>query len=186
MRKLAAIALLAIFTFNMMGYQLVYNYLAGKADADLEMALDARDYNDGDLISIKQPTHLPYYNKTQSFQRIDGEVEINGVKYKFVKCRINNDSLEMLCIPNVAKMKIEQSKNDYAKFAHDFQQDPNKKKSDSGNKSLQKSLSEFEELRQFTCNNLISLQSAFVLHNTPVENRHYFNTAEQPPDNARA
>ena len=106
MRKLAAIALLSIFTFNMMGYQLVYNYLSGKSDTALELALDAKAYNDDELISIKQPTNLPYYNNTKEFQRVDGEVEIDGVEYKYVKCRIYQDSLEMLCLPNKAKIPI--------------------------------------------------------------------------------
>lgn len=186
MKKLTAILLLTIFTFNMMGYQLVYNYLAGKSDAALELALDAKEYNDNELISIKQPTNLPYYNNTNEFQRIDGEVVVAGIKYKYVKCRIVDGMLEMLCIPNTAKMKIEQSKNDYAKFAHDFQQDNNKeRKSDS--KAAQKQLSEYEELT------VTALQSIAVQHNqtysvfnTGTENKHYFTTVEQPPDASKA
>ena len=185
MKKLAAILLLAIFTFNMVGYQLVYNVMANKSDAALELALDTQEYNDTDLICIKQPTNLPYYTDTKDFKRIDGEVEIDGVKYKYVKCRISNGNLEMLCIPNKAKMQIEQSKNDYAKFAHDFQQDNNKKKSGSENKSFQKLLSEFEELQQLTSGAITSVHNtSFVLYNTPVEDKHFFNTVEQPPDAA--
>jgi len=185
MRKLAAIALLSIFTFNMMGYHLVYNYEANRSDAALEVALDAKEYSDDELISIKQPTNLPYYNSTEAFQRIDGEVEIDGVKYKYVKCRIYQGSLEMLCIPNKAKMKIEQSKNDYAKFAHDFQLDNNKEKK-SGSKASQKQLSEYEELPTFNLQTgFIQINSFFVV-NTRIANKHHFNTAEQPPDAARA
>ena len=170
-----------------MGYQLVYNFLSGKSDTALELALDAKAYNDDELISIKQPTNLPYYNNTKEFQRVDGEVEIDGVKYKYVKCRIYQDSLEMLCIPNKAKMKIEQSKNDYAKFAHDFQQDSNKeKKSSPEGKSSQKQLSEYEELSFFSLQTSFTQVTAFIDFNTSVENKHHFNTDEQPPDAAIA
>jgi hypothetical protein len=187
MKKLAAILLLSIFTFNMVGYQFMFNLMANKSDAALELALDSQGYKDEDLICIKQPTNLPYYTDTKEFQRIDGEVEMNGVKYKYVKCRIYNGNLEMLCIPNKAKMQIEQSKNDYAKVAHDFQQDTNKKNSGSNNKSFQKSLSEFEELGQFIVVNFSTpLQHSFFIFNTPVVNKHFFNTVEQPPDAARA
>lgn len=184
MKKLAAILLLAIFTFNMVGYQLLYNYMSCKADAALEITLDAQGYNEKDLISIKQPTNLPYYNNSKSFYRIDGEVEINGIKYKYVKCRIYNDSLEMRCLPNVTKMKIEQSKNEYAKIAHDFQQDNHKKKPGSDNKSYQKLQSEFEALQHTTADKIIVLHTSFILSNTLLENKHYFNTAEKPPDAA--
>jgi hypothetical protein len=188
MKKLTAIVLLSIFTFNMVGYQLLYTYMANKSDGALELALDENNYDESQLISIKQPTNLPYYTNSKSFNRIDGEVEINGTTYKYVKCRIYNDSLEMLCIPHVEKMKIQQSKQDFAKIANDFQQDNgNKKKPGQENKSFQKSLTEFEELQQFSFDKIPALQISFVLHNTPLEKEQYFTTAEKPPNNtARA
>jgi hypothetical protein len=185
MRKIAAILLLCIFTFNIVGYQLVYNIFSQQSDATLELALDQDKYNDNELISIKQPTNLPYYSNSKSFSRIDGEIEMDGITYKYVKCRIYNDSLEMLCIPHVAKMKIQQSKQDYAKIANDFQQDNSKKKTDSNSKSFQKQLSEYEEL-QHDCKSpvIITLNSKFAPTNTSIEIKHFFNTVEQPPDAA--
>lgn len=161
---------------------MLYNYMANQSDISLEKALDQKEYNESELITIKQATNLPYYTNSKDFQRIDGEVEMNGIKYKYVKCRIYNDSLEMLCIPNRSKMQIEQSKNDYAKVAHDFQQDNNKKKS-SDNKSFQKSLSEYEE-QTFAAvsRNSQLLKTNYVLVNiVPGKNR-FFTTQEQPPD----
>jgi hypothetical protein len=175
--------MLAVFAFNVAGYQLVYNYMAGKSDATLELALDQNNYNDEDLISIKQPTNLPYYNSTASFQRIDGEVEIDGIRYKYVKCRVYNGYLEMLCIPNKGKMQIEQSKNDYAKVAHDFQQNDSPQKQDSPNKSFQKAMGEYEELTLpvIQCSSQL-LTTNYVLVNSVFEETHYFITQEQPPD----
>ncbi len=183
MRKLTAIFMLAIFAFNVAGYQLIYNYMAGKSDINLELAIDQNRYNEEDLISIKQPTNLPYYTNSASFQRIDGEVEMDGVKYKYVKCRIYNDSLEMLCIPNKNKMQIEQSKNDYAKVAHDFQQNDSKKKSGSQNKSFQKASSEYEEQQVIAidCGSKL-LTNNYVLVKSVFEKNYFFKTVEQPPD----
>ena len=39
-----------------------------------------------------------------------------------MKKRFYNDSLELLCIPNVSKMKIKDATNEYAKLSNDFQQ----------------------------------------------------------------
>ena len=186
MKKIVAIFMLAVFTFNVAGYQLVYNYLSNKSDKNLELALDRNNYRDEELITIKQPTNLPYYNDSKDFQRVNGEVEMDGVKYKYVKCRVYNGVLEMLCIPNKAKMEIEQSKNDYAKVAHDFQQNDTQKK-DGSQKSFQKSLNEYEEQSiiiidcgsKFVSNNYVLVKSVF-------EENHYFTTVEQPPDAARS
>ena len=183
MRKLAAILLLFIFTFNMVGYQLLFNYFSQQSDTVLELALDQDKYSDNQLISIKQPTNLPYYSNSKTFNRVDGEVEIDGTTYKYVKCRIYNDSLEMLCIPHVAKMKIQQSKQDYSKIANDFQQDNNKKKDGSDTKSFQKQLSEYEDLQhELIAYNYVLLNSNFALLKTPFYFKHFPNTAEQPPD----
>ncbi len=185
MRKLAAILMLGIFAFNIAGYQLMYNYLASRSDAALELQLDEKSYNEADLISIKQATNLPYYTNNETFQRIDGEVEIDGIKYKYVKSRIYNDSLEMLCIPHTAKMKIEQSKNDYAAATYDFQQGNNKKKSTSESNAYQKSLSEYEEqvLPAFS-NTAVLVKNKFGSFYTVPPTNHFFNTAEQPPETA--
>ncbi len=175
--------MLAVFTFNIAGYNLLYNYMAKQSDTALEQALDRQDYNESQLISIKQPTNLPYYTNSKDFQRIDGEVEIEGIKYKYVKCRIYNDSLEMLCIPNKAKMQIEQRKADYAKVAHDFQQTDTQKKSGEQHKSFQKSLSEYEEVHtQLFNRNSIELSTLYVLVNSVFEKTNFHSTAEQPPE----
>ncbi len=157
--------------------------MANKSDARLEQAIDQNNYNDEDLISIRQATNLPYYTNSTNYQRIDGEVEIDGVKYKYVKCRIYNDSLEMLCLPNKSKMRIEASKNEYAKVAHDFQQDDSRKKSDAPHKSFQKSISEYEELMlpRIDCGSKL-LVNNYVLVNSVFEENLFFTSIERPPD----
>lgn len=146
MQKLATILLLALFGFNILGYQLLYNHMEQRADLALENALDDRQYNEEELISFKQPTQLPYYTNSPIFERTDGEVNINGVIYKYVKRRIYNDSLEMLCIPNKAKMKIRESKTDYVKWATDVPQNGSHEKKDGSSKNSKSLTSDYEAL----------------------------------------
>ena len=156
--------------------------MANRSDAALEQVLDENAYNESELISIKQPTHLPYYTNNETFQRIDGEVEIEGIKYKYVKSRIYNDSLEMLCIPHRVKMQIEQSRNDYAKGAHDFQNDTQKKPG-SKTDSFQKNLNEYEVQLLVSLNyGSKLLKNNYVLVNSVFEKTLFFTTVEQPPD----
>ena len=183
MKKLAAILLLGIFSFNLFGYRLVASFLENRVNAEMELSLDENDYNDDQLISIKQPTNLPYYKNSAAFQRIDGEIEIEGIYYKYVKCRIYNDSLELLCIPNTGKMKIQAAKADFSRMAADFQQTDNKKKSPSDTKSFQKILGDYEAVTQTA----YGAASSIVYLNHGFENSHFVNTlflqtAEQPPD----
>ena len=50
---------------------------------------------------------------------MDGEIDINGTHYNYVKRRVNNDTLYLLCIPNQAKTRLLNSKCDYAKQVSD-------------------------------------------------------------------
>lgn len=184
MRKLAAILLLGIFVFNLFGYKLFVSFMVNNANQTLETALDKNNYNDEDLISIKKPTNLPYYNNTRDFTRAYGEVEMNGVLYTYVKSRIYNDSLEMLCIPNTSKQHLLNSKDNFTTVVFDLQKDTNKKSSNS-NKSFSfiKLLSEFEKNNDISLNFFSTITSSkkhsFYNSNSGVLHK---ATIEQPPD----
>ena len=62
LKKLAAILLLGIFSFNIFGYYLVATVIESKQDRQIEAAFDQNNYDDAQLIVISQPTNLPYYN----------------------------------------------------------------------------------------------------------------------------
>ena len=148
----------------------------------MELALDENEYSDSQLISIKQPTNLPYYQNSKDFQRVDGEIEIGGILYKYVKSRIYNDSLELLCIPNTGKMKIQGAKDDFSKLASDFQQSNNKKKSSSDSKSFQKSISDFEDQQSGIAFKLKPRSINYFTRNNFFVNNLFTKSAERPPD----
>ncbi len=153
-------------------------------NTQLEVALDNNKYSDEQLISIKQPTNLPYYNNSPDFQRIDGEIEIKGVHYKYVKVRVYNDSLELLCIPNRGKMEIQAAKADFSRLASDVQQTNDaKKKSASDTKSFQKTLGDYEAVSfaESPIPGIVPV-SLLPLTNSTFVNELFLKTPEHPPD----
>ena len=119
---------MGVLLFNLCGYQWVIDYLQRQHDQKLTAQLDKAEYQDEDLISIKTPLSLPYYNASADFERVDGSIQINGVEYKYVKRRVINDSLELLCLPNTEKQKLQTAKSDFFKMSNDLQRtDGNKK-----------------------------------------------------------
>ncbi len=119
LKRLASISLLLILAFNFCGYRLVIGYLKDATTDAVEKKADAKDYTDNELLSIKTTLHLPYYTSANEFERAYGSVTVNGQEYEYVKRRVHNDTLELLCLPNAAKTKLKAAGNDLAKASSD-------------------------------------------------------------------
>ena len=150
------------------------------ASAKLEAQLDNNDYDENQLISIKIPvTYLPYYNNSKQYERVDGQIEIEGVKYKYVKRRIYNDSLEMLCIPDHNVMKLLSAKNEFFKFVNDLQHPGQNKNPNSG--SSKNILSDYVTTDERLKIDNYYFQSSFlfyyIIHITPAHRQ----LPERPP-----
>jgi len=137
LKKITALFIIILFLFNLFGYRIVVDYMQQKADAQLEASLDNNAYDDSQLIELKVPINVPYQTNWSAFQRFDGEVEVNGVLYKYVKRKVVNDTLYVMCIPNTKKMHLQSAKDDFFKISNDLLQN-NSKKSDNSKSNLAK------------------------------------------------
>jgi hypothetical protein len=174
---------MGILFFNWYGYQLLSSFLQERANARLEARLDQNNYDESQLVSVKIPiTTLSYYNNATGFERIDGQVEINGIQYKYVKRRIFKDSLELLCIPNQASMSLQTAKNDFFRQVNDLQQhSPQGKKAPATYKSF--SSSDYDKQNDlFVLNELPPSPLPISFEQVAVIPSSYVLTAEQPPD----
>lgn len=144
MKKLAAILLMGVFMFNLFGYKLWVHYAEHHADKKLAAAVDNEQYDDAGLILIKKQISLPYYNNSAVYTRADGEVELNGMYYRYVKYRIHNNMLEMLCLPNTQKTNINKAKDNYFSATADIEKNSNGKNKSPEKNSLKKTFSDFE------------------------------------------
>jgi len=105
------------------------DYMQGRHATFLEKKLDRQQYNDKELISIKTPLHLPYYTSSTEYERAYGSVMVNGVTYEYVKRRVHQDTLELLCLPDKGKMELQTAENDFFKMSVDGTSSQQQKKS---------------------------------------------------------
>ena len=185
MKKIAAILLMGILFFNWYGYKLLSFYLEDKADRQLEARLDEDRYDESQLISIKVPSsHLSYYNSNAQFERVDGQIEVGGVQYKYVKRRLFNDSLELLCIPNNAAMKLQTARNQFFELVNDIQQhNTQSKKSDSHSIAKNFSPTDYDAVPRLTIDQLYTVVDLPANRDqAPAISTSYHFTVEQPPD----
>ncbi|RYY13026.1 MAG: hypothetical protein EOO04_32615 [Chitinophagaceae bacterium] len=110
------------------------------ANQRLEARLDLNDYDESELVEMRVSLNLPYQNDQAEFERVSGEVEINGKHYNYVKRRIEKGQLVVMCIPNQDKSKIENTRDDYFKLINDLQQNGDSKKSEKSSSTAFKAL----------------------------------------------
>ncbi len=131
LKKITAIFFLLLFAFNWFGYRLAYDYVQQKNNQKLEVLLDNDSYSEEHFVELKIPVqHLAYQNSQAAYERYNGEVELNGTLYKYVKRKLAGDTLYLVCIINSKKMRLETAKNDFFKISNDLPQSNNSKSSD--------------------------------------------------------
>lgn len=123
LRKLISIFLIVIFVFNLFGYRALLQLWETQGNEKLEAKLDFHQYDDEDLVEVKIPINLPYHYNWSEFERYDGEIDIDGVHYKYVKRKIFNDSLVLLCIPNEIKTRMSTARDELFSLVNDLQKE---------------------------------------------------------------
>ena len=185
MKKIASILLLALLLFNWCGYRWVINIVQQNADTKLEAKLDRNEYDESQLIEIRVAVNLPYQTDWAGFERFDGEIEVNGVHYKYVKRKMENGQLVLKCIPNQAKQQLELAKGDLFKITNDLQQDNAAKKSGTPTVSLVKSLlGDYDNPQQLNMAARYALAAtpAYTVYQPGLVTDLYHSTPEQPPE----
>jgi hypothetical protein len=185
LKKIASILLLGILLFNWCGYRWVINLVQQQEDTKLEARLDRNEYDESQLIEIKVPVNMPYQTDWAGFERYDGEIEVNGIHYKYVKRKVQDGQLVLKCIPNQTKQRLESAKDDLFKISNDLQQDNAAKKSSTPVSTLVKNaLGDYDNLQQLNIAALyaaLSEQSYNVYQFSPVTDLQH-STPEQPPE----
>lgn len=168
---------LLILLFNFYGYRLVIASLKQDTVAAIETKADRQEYSDDELVSVKTVLNLPYYTSSKDFERAYGSININGIDYEYVKRRVHNDTLELLCLPNAGKTKLKATENELAKGASEGSTLPNKKST-----SLKISLPDFcHSLTAFTPSATIEIQSLPPSFNTAFCTADHSLQQERPP-----
>jgi hypothetical protein len=184
LKKFTAISFLILFSFNWFGYRLVYEYLQQRSNDNLEALFDRNLYNESELVELKIAVNIPYQTSRPDFERCDGEINVNGTIYKYVKRKLSNDTLYLMCLKNTDKMQLEKAKDKIYKLANDLVQ--NDQNGTTGHyKSVTKNLQPVYNESSFdvTINSPLAIVDKLWLPaNTAIVNLLSHQTPEQPPD----
>ncbi len=120
MKKLAAIFFLLIFLFNIGGYKIVFYFLQQDASTQMTAAIDRQQYDESKLITIRVPLSLPYQYDKAEFERVDGEITVNGKVYHYVQRKMEHGEIVLQCLPDANKTMLQTAKDDYSRLTNDL------------------------------------------------------------------
>ncbi len=116
-------------------------------DQKIDQKLEAGLYDENELLEIRVPISLPYQSNWSDFESYSGELEWRGAYYKFVKRKITNDTLILLCISNEAKMRLTEAKSRFFELVNDL----NANQNSSGSEKKKGNFSVYDSVVQMQC-----------------------------------
>ncbi|MBO9564514.1 MAG: hypothetical protein J7621_17170 [Niastella sp.] len=183
MKKLAAILLMGMLFFNWFGYRILADILQQQADTQLEARLDQNDYDESQLIELRVTLDLPYQTNWTGFERVDGEIEINGIHYKYVKRKVQDGQLVLMCLPNEEKMRLQTARDDFFKLVNDLQHPSQSKKSDNHSLSFNSFSTEYwSQKNDWQLASFSAEPLQYRNANAILKTNNYTSTPEQPPE----
>jgi hypothetical protein len=144
MRKSTSIILLLILLFNMIGYRALFYYAENKADASMQARLDKDQYDENELVALQIPIYNPYQIEQKTYERVNGEINMNGKIFRYVKRKVSDGNIILLCIADNHKMVLKKAKSDYGYTVNDL---PANGKN-SGRSGLQKNFKTGDYIKQ--------------------------------------
>jgi hypothetical protein len=181
-RRFSAILFLGVLLFNFYGYRLMIGYMQNQQAALLDARLEREQYNHADLISIKTPLPLPYLASSPDYERVEGSIVIDGVTYEYVKRRVLNDTLEILCLPNRAHTQLQSAENAFFRL----QLQGNASQHDKQPATIKIALPDYwQEVGTFTLAALPVLKEPHCFSHTGALTGGYPSRDERPPQSMR-
>jgi len=169
-----------VHLFNLAGYSFFFQYLISRSNQQAVRQLDNNNYADENLVEVKIPINLPYSANWKNYERYDGEIEYKGTHYNYVKRKLSNDTLYVLCLPNQKKNELYSAKNNFIKQITDV---TSGKKSNEPSTKKSSPVSEYNnQITQydFNTNNIFVKQPGiFISH---LLTTFFIATPGQPPD----
>lgn len=183
MKKLLAILLIAMLAFNWYGYELLVNHLQQRSDRQLEARLDAGEYDQQQLIELSVALDLPYTTDWENFERVDGDVVIDGIHYKYVERKYEQGRMIYKCIPNSDKARLQNARDAFFQLAYDMQRSSDSKQPVNNAPAFKKALSDYEQQIETDPFRMVTIRSGLLyVHAAEACAAGHFNLPAQPPE----
>jgi hypothetical protein len=102
------------------GYALVFKYFIHQSDIQIVNKMYDNKFNSAQLIELKIPVHMPTVQDWTEYEHIEGQVQVNGNYYNYVRLKMTRDTMSLLCLPNTVKKDLVKGDNLITKELNDI------------------------------------------------------------------
>jgi hypothetical protein len=129
LKKGIAICILAIMLFNSVGYQVLSHFLQERATQQVQAQIDAGSYEPTALLELSVSMNLPYTTDWTDWEKMEGDVQIDGIHYRYVERKLADGRMYVRCLPNTPKQTVLNARDAFFKMAYDANKQTENKKS---------------------------------------------------------
>jgi hypothetical protein len=104
--------------FNWIGYQGLTHFLQKRANVQMQTQIDAGAYDEASLVELSVPMNLPYTTNWQGWESFEGDIEIDGIHYRYVQRKLENGRMFVRCLPNIEKQQVMNARDAFFKLAN--------------------------------------------------------------------
>ncbi len=162
---------------------MVFSYLEKKAKQELTASIETKNFDESNLIEIKTELNMPYV-ADKDYENAYGETVIKGVHYQYVKRKIENNVLYLMCLPNEEKIVLAETKNNVEKNNAEAGTS-NSKQKNPVQKILKSTQIEYVQNHNlYQLDGMLMITSSTLLNNRNNKLSSLFSplTPEQPPE----
>ena len=88
----------------------------------MQAKIEAGQYQSNALLELSAPLHLPYTTNWTDWEKLEGDIEIEGVQYRYVERKITEGRIYVRCLPNTARQQVINARDRFAMLAYDVNQ----------------------------------------------------------------
>jgi glutamate racemase len=162
---------------------MVFSYLEKKASQELNATIETKTFDENNLIEIKTDLNMPYVSD-KDYENAYGETVIKGVHYQYVKRKIENNVLYLMCLPNDAKTVLVETKTNVEKNNAEAGNNNSKHKSPVQKILKSTQIEYIQNHYSYEVDGRAMITSSTLLNNRNNELHSLFTplTPEQPPE----
>jgi len=122
MKRLQVIAtfFLSLLVLNAAGYYWLLAETSHRNQEEAQVFWQERQNSDTDIVSIKIPLVVPYFQGSREFEATSGQVEFQGEYYQLVQQKLQNDTLHVVCVRDGQAKALHQALAEFVQqFSHE-------------------------------------------------------------------